>query len=598
MAYNTGNPLGSKDPRDLSDNATNFDKFSVGTEPMYMDRFGVLKLSIEGQQQAFQAAQEGREEQFQASLLATGFEDIGNYAAGLTITARNQVFARNGVYYSASAELVLPYTLTGNWAAEGPNFILRADAPLRSQLAGTGGSEMVGDGSGTVSTSLRAVETGVSGVAARASALEALVYVNATEASAGRDFGLTDLYKLVRFTAAGLKNFTLPAQAAVTWPTNSEFKIFNDTATTLTVAASAGVAIKVAYGGSMTIPAGGFAWLKRLAADTWLLVSRAPTTTSKIFANVKAWGDSITVGVGASAPRFAYIARETELIRTPITNGAVSGACTWDQAIPIMSTGTVAVNEAAQLMIGTNDARLYGSTTNNLDNFKKSHAALLVWLAIPAVGKVLANDASVTYAGAWTPATAYGGTWVRRTEGTGDTVTFTFTGPTVYICASRFVSFTSSATVSVDGVQVGTTTGSGYSAVTQNGVNFGPTLHRFTGFGSGTHTVVIRTVATSAAAPFFFDWFAVPASFNRPVNVINVPKQIGLATDATIAAYSAAMLDNVTTFNSDGGKFAFGDVMAVISTATDLNPDSHPNDAGHAKIAQVAANSFAVMATL
>ncbi|MCP4197086.1 MAG: hypothetical protein GY762_08030, partial [Proteobacteria bacterium] len=140
MPYNTNNPLGSKDPRDLYDNATNFDNYANGPDPMYPNRFGVQKLSIEGMNQQFDAAQTGPDEQFQAALLATGFVDIGNYAAGLTITARNQVFAYNGLFYSAGPGLALPYTLTGNWAAEGSNFLLRADAPLRADLAASSGA--------------------------------------------------------------------------------------------------------------------------------------------------------------------------------------------------------------------------------------------------------------------------------------------------------------------------------------------------------------------------------------------------------------------------------------------------------------------------
>lgn len=159
MPYDTGNPLGSNDFKDLSDNAVNFDKLSNGDEPAYVDRLGHLRISVSGMNEQFNDAQEGRDEQFQTALLATGFVDIGNYAAGLTITARNQVFARNGVYYSANAALVLPYTLTGDWAAEGSNFILRADAPLRSDLASANGATMVGRGSSTVGADLSSAET-------------------------------------------------------------------------------------------------------------------------------------------------------------------------------------------------------------------------------------------------------------------------------------------------------------------------------------------------------------------------------------------------------------------------------------------------------
>ncbi|GAI25551.1 unnamed protein product, partial [marine sediment metagenome] len=40
MAYNTNNPLGSSDPRDLFDNAGNFDQGMGSTEDTFLDRFG------------------------------------------------------------------------------------------------------------------------------------------------------------------------------------------------------------------------------------------------------------------------------------------------------------------------------------------------------------------------------------------------------------------------------------------------------------------------------------------------------------------------------------------------------------------------------
>lgn len=49
MAYNTGNPLGSKDPKDLYDNAENLDVLVNSTsKDMHPDRFGVPRLTWKG----------------------------------------------------------------------------------------------------------------------------------------------------------------------------------------------------------------------------------------------------------------------------------------------------------------------------------------------------------------------------------------------------------------------------------------------------------------------------------------------------------------------------------------------------------------------
>lgn len=136
MAYNTNNPVGSKDPRDLYDNATNFDNYSVGPDPFYPNRFGVLKLSIEGQQQAFLSAQEGREDQFQAALASIGYTWLGDYGAGLNFTSRQQYTVRDGIAYVLEDTVTLPYTTTGNWVVEVVNFkALSTDQVLRADLA-------------------------------------------------------------------------------------------------------------------------------------------------------------------------------------------------------------------------------------------------------------------------------------------------------------------------------------------------------------------------------------------------------------------------------------------------------------------------------
>jgi hypothetical protein len=69
---------------------------------------------------------------------------IGDYAAGLVISAYNQIFRKDGEFYRAAASLDLPYTLTGNWATESVNFVSVGDAVLRQELAATDGAKEIG----------------------------------------------------------------------------------------------------------------------------------------------------------------------------------------------------------------------------------------------------------------------------------------------------------------------------------------------------------------------------------------------------------------------------------------------------------------------
>jgi len=124
--YATGNPVGSTAAKDLYDNAQNLDYLLLGPQRSYPDRLGVQRYSWAG-----------IEQMFDDFLINSGFvfTTPSTYAAGITINERNEVFVKDGQYYSAGPSLTLPYTTTGDWATEGPLFTVRDDAILRSQLA-------------------------------------------------------------------------------------------------------------------------------------------------------------------------------------------------------------------------------------------------------------------------------------------------------------------------------------------------------------------------------------------------------------------------------------------------------------------------------
>ncbi|MNJ23005.1 hypothetical protein D3C77_173830 [compost metagenome] len=146
MRYNTGNPVepdGSSSPFDLYDNSGNIDLFANGGAPSWPDRLGRPRKSIAGMELEFANAQADKEERFQQSLLSSGYEDLGDYDAGLDISGRNQVFRKDGELYRASAAIDLPYTTTGDWSSESANFVSVGDAALRQELASPDGADLV-----------------------------------------------------------------------------------------------------------------------------------------------------------------------------------------------------------------------------------------------------------------------------------------------------------------------------------------------------------------------------------------------------------------------------------------------------------------------
>ena len=156
--YNTGNPVGSTAPKDLSDNAQVFDRLSVGTDPWVLSRLGQKLWSLYGMNYEFNNAQLGREAAFQQFLADAAFVFIGDYGPGLTFTNRSQYFLRDGVPYRLAPTTTVPYTTTGNWATEVANFSpINSDDVLRQDLGASSGASRVGfvaAGTGTVPTTV------------------------------------------------------------------------------------------------------------------------------------------------------------------------------------------------------------------------------------------------------------------------------------------------------------------------------------------------------------------------------------------------------------------------------------------------------------
>src|SRR5690554_2122961 len=124
MAYNTGNPLGSTDPRDLYDNAENLDNLVNGDQAAYNDRLGKSRRSWRGM-----------EDEFAAFIASSGYQFAGDYASGIEITQYNQVVRdSSGEFWRLSGSIELPYTTTGAGMPEGGNFVAVGDAALRQEL--------------------------------------------------------------------------------------------------------------------------------------------------------------------------------------------------------------------------------------------------------------------------------------------------------------------------------------------------------------------------------------------------------------------------------------------------------------------------------
>ncbi|HHH9784122.1 TPA: hypothetical protein ACP4LL_001315 [Klebsiella quasipneumoniae] len=154
--------LGSSSPEVLLKNATNLDKLVNGRESESLpDRFGVLRKTWHGMEMIFSRFIDyitGRGEQAVASI---GWQELGNWASGLTIDNRQQIVYYNGSWYKYLGDLEhiiagdSPENDGGVWSAENPagKWANIGDAALRSNL----GSSEEGMGGNLVAYKSRTV---------------------------------------------------------------------------------------------------------------------------------------------------------------------------------------------------------------------------------------------------------------------------------------------------------------------------------------------------------------------------------------------------------------------------------------------------------
>jgi hypothetical protein len=140
--YNTLNPLGSTAPKDLFDNASNFDEAMNSASPSFYDRFSKRRETWSGMQKMV------------ADFLeAMGFEATHlQYVDGvpLQVDRPTQLIDRAPSVYKVKAPATFPVNLTGTWATDQLLLVDVGDASLRSELASADGSTFIGFGDRTV----------------------------------------------------------------------------------------------------------------------------------------------------------------------------------------------------------------------------------------------------------------------------------------------------------------------------------------------------------------------------------------------------------------------------------------------------------------
>ena len=312
-----------------------------------------------------------------------------------------------------------------------------------------------------------------------------------------------------------------------------------------------------------------------------------------------AFGDSITVGNGASTLGVtSYVPVLAGLRSWTATNNAVSGDMVGDQAAKVFLL-TGADSQQCTYYCGFNDARVYNVNVAKQAGFKRAHMASICWLALRAAYRTAAQASAST--GVWSNMAQYGGTLGVSSTAPGATRTFTTYGSVVYVTTILQAANTSTFTIAIDGVSMGTFSSgltNGADPSTANGLNYIPAVLRLPGLTEGPHTVVFTVASLGGVNP---TCYCLWASGNGGHQVRNGPSvwvsniermpvagyvaSVGGA-DFIFATYNEIIRDNCRTLAYDGLNVTLIDTAAVILPATDVSVDNiHPNDTGHAKIA-------------
>ncbi|MBT0725166.1 hypothetical protein HH682_12210 [Rosenbergiella sp. S61] len=171
--FNTGNPPGSTDPRDLLDNSTIADHYvsDVDSEN-WPDRFGRARKTWHGiekdserlleknqsdfdaellsEKSRFEIQIASQKDRFLRFLLSSGYQHLADYNQGpITFTERNQITAYDGQLYRVNADTELPYTTTGvdsdSWSTDVTHLVAIGEGDLRQEIGSVYGTSYIGE---------------------------------------------------------------------------------------------------------------------------------------------------------------------------------------------------------------------------------------------------------------------------------------------------------------------------------------------------------------------------------------------------------------------------------------------------------------------
>jgi hypothetical protein len=246
-------------------------------------------------------------------------------------------------------------------------------------------------------------------------------------------------------------------------------------------------------------------------------------------------------------------------------------------------------------LTGLNDMRNYGTNAIGQQQYQDTLYALASYLTVAQSSKVLASAS--TTVGSWTTSAVYTNMGLSTSTG-GDTLTATVTGTVLYIVSVESASG-GSFTITVDGASKGTFSTKRWALNGGNGTTTGLYRVRIGGLSNTAHVVVVTAVGDG---PIDVQWLGgLPGVSNTAWPKLWLGNCLHMSTagygsggagwingsDTAVGQFNAVIAQVSTDLALDGLNIYPVDASAVFNPLTDVFTDNvHPNDFGHAKIAE------------
>lgn len=340
-----------------------------------------------------------------------------------------------------------------------------------------------------------------------------------------------------------------------------------------------------------------------------------PSAAAQEVVSVLNFGDSITCGYDAQPNNGTgnvystqgYAGLMDTWLAKPVRNFCRAGDQAADMTKLWVYPNAAPVSGRGQLftvLIGTNNAIYCGGSSACLANWSGALSASLTWLALPASDKVLGS--SLGNAGsAWSTDSTLANALDTRVHGA--TLSFkvqqAVAGRTLYVGYRVFdsnVQNAGTATLSVDGQQVAilnATVNTGHALATQNGTTDTVFVQGVPLGAVGTHVVSLTTTSSDGAL-FSFVWAGVSSGIYTAANggprvvIGSIPQSPSAPLNGIIQVYNAYLSTLITGLTADGMNIQIAPVYGVLDPSTDFVDTVHPNNVGHAKLAQVFATTI------